>query len=203
MDKEQILKIGNSIKGNLNIYHFQAKQAEIKNFISVYAGKNNPFYEAADKLRIMAALSSDQLNNILDAFLRSIENDLISNVSFERKIKIEVVNDYLIQAKELLLKTEYHTAVVAFLIGASLEEFLRSWIVEEDIDLSGQKPSINSYASALKKKNLIDQQDVKDITSWGGIRNNAAHGQWDSVGSREKIELMLGGVSLFIKKYSI
>ncbi|HRH47136.1 MAG TPA: hypothetical protein PLP23_00215 [Panacibacter sp.] len=202
MDKEKILKIGNSIKGNLGIYHFQAKKAEIKNFISAYAGKNNAFYEAADKLLMGAILSSDQLNNILEAFLRSIENDLISNVSFERKLKIEVVNDYLIQAKELLEKTDYHLAVVAFLIGASLEEFLRTWIVEENIDMSGQKPSIASYASALKKANLIDQQDVRDISSWGGIRNNAAHGQWESVGSREKIEIMLLGVNLFIKKYS-
>jgi hypothetical protein len=202
MDKEQVLKIGNSIKGNLNIYHFHAFQAEIKNFIATYAGKNNPFYEAADKLKMMASFSSDQLNNILEAFLRSVENDLISNVSFERKIKIEVVNDYLIQAQELIEKTEYHTAIVAFLIGASLEEFLRNWVVEENIDMSGQKPSIASYASALKKKELIDQQDVREIASWGGIRNNAAHGQWDSVGSKEKIELMLMGVNLFIKKYS-
>ena len=203
MDKEIILKIGNELKKDNYYYGFQGKAAEIKNLISSYCGKNNPFYEAADKLKMVATFSTEQLNSILSAFLRSVENDLISNVSYERKLKIEVVNDYLAQAEELLENEDFHPAVSAFLIGASLEEFLRNWVVEQNLDLANQKPSIDSYATLLKKNDHITKQELKDIGSWAGNRNNAAHGTWNLVDNKEKINLMLAGVNLFIKKYSV
>ena len=153
-------------------------------------------------VKILAHFSTDQLNSILVTFLRSVENDLISNVSYKRKIKIEVVNDYLEQAEELLDKNEYHSAIAAFLIGASLEEFLRNWVAEQYLELENQKPSISTYAAVLRKNELLDKQDLKDITAWSGIRNDAAHGKWNLVDDKSKINVMLSGVSIFIKKYS-
>lgn len=202
MDKEYILKIGKSFKGKTSYHDFLGLSAEIKNLISASSGKNNPFYEAVEKVKVTAHFPMEQLYSILDAFLRTVENDLISNVSYERKLKIEVVNDYLLQAEELLEKNDFHPATVAFLIGASLEEFLRNWIIEQTIDLEGQKPSIDTYAKALRKNVKIDKQELKEITVWAGIRNNAAHGSWELVENRDKIRIMLAGVNLFIKKYS-
>ena len=124
MDKELILKIGREIRSNKSHHAFQGKVAEFKNLITSYFGTNNSFYEAADKLKITAAWSDEQLESIIDAFLRSVELDLISTVSFERKLKTTVVNDFLDQADEILQKLEFHPAVAAFLIGASLEELL-------------------------------------------------------------------------------
>jgi hypothetical protein len=43
---------------------------------------------------------------------------------------------------------------------------------------------------------------MKDITSWGGLRNHAAHGEWDEVKDRQRISIMLEGVNLFMRKYS-
>jgi hypothetical protein len=42
---------------------------------------------------------------------------------------------------------------------------------------------------------------VKDITSWGGLRNHAAHGEWDEVSDKKRVGLMLEGVNLFMRKY--
>jgi len=202
MDKETVLKIGSEIRSIKAHHAFQGKVAEFKNLINSYCGKNNPFYEAADKLKMTAIWADEQLEGIINAFLRSVEFDLISNVSFERKLKITVVNDFLDQADEVLQKDDLHPAVAAFLIGASLEEFLRTWVLEQNLSFDEQKPTIDTYAKVLKQNEFIDKQDFKDITAWAGIRNNAAHGLWDLVKDNEKINIMLAGVSNFIRKYS-
>ena len=64
------------------------------------------------------------------------------------------------------------------------------------------KPNLDSYCQELRKMESILKQDVKDIVSWGGIRNDAAHGHWESVSDRNRIKLMLEGVNLFMRKYS-
>jgi hypothetical protein len=54
----------------------------------------------------------------------------------------------------------------------------------------------------LRAAELISSQDVKDITSWAGIRNHAAHGDWEEVADRQRIKIMLEGVNLFMRRYS-
>jgi hypothetical protein len=202
MDKEKILKIGKELQGKTTISNFYARQAEIKNIIQVYGGKNNPFYEAAEKIKITAPYAESFLNNLIDSFLRSVENDLISNVSFERKIKNEVVNDFLEQAQDLLELQSFHPGAAAALVGASLEEFLRNWALDENLNIDGQLPSIDRFATMLKKAGLITKQDYKEIGVWAGYRNDAAHGNWEAVKERDKITMMLKGVAIFIKQYS-
>jgi hypothetical protein len=202
MNKEEILKIGRSIKVSPTVYDFLAHQAEIKTFIASVVGKNNSFYEAVEKIRRVAPYGPEEIKSLLDAFLRSVEHNLISNSSYERKIQINVVNDYLSQAEELLDRKEFHPATAAVLIGASLEEFLRNWIIDQNLNTENAKSTIDSYAKILKEAGLIDKQDIKEITTWAGLRNDAAHGNWDLVSSHEKINYMLIGVNLFIKKHS-
>lgn len=60
---------------------------------------------------------------------------------------------------------------------------------------------MDSYAKVLREADLITKQDVKDITSWSGLRNHAAHGEWAEVNDKNRISIMLGGVNLFMRKY--
>lgn len=106
------------------------------------------------------------------------------------------------QAQALLKDKDVHPAPAAVLIGATLEEFLRTWIESEELSLDGRSRGLQNYAEVLYKEDMIEKQDLKDITSWGGIRNHAAHGEWEKVSNPEKAELMLQGVNLFIRKYS-
>lgn len=99
-----------------------------------------------------------------------------------------------------LENTKFHPAAAAVLIGASLEEFLRTWVEEKELSLGDAKPGINTYSAVLRKANLISKQDSKDVTSWAGIRNHAAHGEWDEVGDRGRVRLMLDGVNLFMRQ---
>lgn len=65
-----------------------------------------------------------------------------------------------------------------------------------------RRPGIDAYAKTLQANNLLSKLDVKDITSWAGIRNHAAHGEWEEVGDIGCIRLVLEGVNLFIRKHT-
>jgi hypothetical protein len=144
--------------------------------------------------------------NIVVATLKALKNHVNANlfrtISVRREVEIDTVSDYLIQAQKLLNDDAVHPAVPAVIIGASLEEFLRNWLQDVGFDLTTIKNTLDPYAQELRKMNLISVQDMKEITGWGGIRNDAAHGHWDKVSSHEKVSIMLQGVNLFMRKYS-
>lgn len=76
--------------------------------------------------------------------------------------------------------------------------FLWAQVLEHGVTVKGQ-PGINTYASALAKADHLTKQNAKDITSWAGIRNDAAHGDFDAL-SRERAGLMIQGVNLFLRQ---
>jgi hypothetical protein len=51
-----------------------------------------------------------------------------------------------------------------------------------------EKPSISAYARLLYKNNLLGKQDLKDVEQLAGMRNDAAHGDFDAL-SRERAGL--------------
>ncbi len=138
----------------------------------------------------------------LEGLLRYLEHGLQGGVSLKRQAQIDIVSDFLEQADSLLNIREVHCAAPTVVIGAALEEFLRNWIESIGLDLFSKKPGLDSYAKLLRENDKISKQDYKDITSWAGLRNHAAHGEWDEVSDKNKISLMLQAVNLFIRKYS-
>jgi len=170
------------------------------------AGEKSAFYINLSKLDLShwgPDIYQTHLVDALNAFINHLEKGLLTSVSFARQAQMVVVSDYLDQAQLLLETQGVHPAAPAVIIGASLEEFLRGWVEEESIILDGKKSCIDTYAKALREKDLISKQDIKDITSWGGIRNHAAHGEWEEVKDKGRIRLMLEGVNLFMRKYSL
>ncbi len=175
---------------------------EAQEFLRVYAGEKSAFYKQICEIgpKRDSSYIENRVSQTLNAFCAYIESGLLEWVSIERKAQIDVVSDFLEQATALLIDDKVHPAAPAMIIGASLEEFLRNWIEEAEIDPQG-KPSIDSYAKALKGEELITKQDMKDITSWAGLRNHAAHGEWDEVSDGQRLGMMLEGVNLFMRKY--
>lgn len=178
--------------------------AQSLEFIKNYIGKENSFLNTLEKLSPFAnnTILRGEVVNILKALKSYVENDLYRKISIEREIQIETVSDYLEQSESLLNDKGVHPAAAAVLIGASLEEFLRNWLEDLGFDISTIKNSLDAYSQELKKLEKINKQDLKDIVSWGGARNDAAHGHWQNVEDRHRIRLMLEGVNLFIRKYS-
>lgn len=88
------------------------------------------------------------------------------------------------------------------MLGAALEEFLKNLAKENKLDLNGIKKTIDPLSKKLYEKQIISKQDMKDITSWGGLRNDATHGNFEDVNDRKRILNAIEGVNLFMRKYS-
>jgi hypothetical protein len=175
-------------------------------FLRKYAGANSTFLETLKRYQAAAMNNKQSANDamieILNSFHDYVESGLLQEISPERQAQLDVVSDYLEMANTLLENNTVHPAAPAVLIGATLEEFLRTWIEDQSLSLGTRKPGLETYSQVLREANLITKQDGKDITSWAGVRNHAAHGEWDEVSDRNRISLMLEGVNLFMRKYS-
>lgn len=202
MTKDELIAHAIRIKGQVQP-NFQGSLTQAKEFFKTYGGPDNSFYK---ELNVTINTTYDghvhRLQGILDSFVDYVRNDLLRSISLEREIQVETVSDFLAQAEQLLNDRNVHPAAPAVIIGASLEEFLRNWLEEAGVDMTTVNLNLDSFSKELRSRDLITKQDLKDITSWGGIRNDAAHGNWSNVEDRNRINLMLGGVNLFMRKYS-
>ncbi len=203
MDKEEILKQARRI-----LMRFSGNQcgaiSEAAEFLRVYAGERSMFYKSISKLdseRYWSGNIGRTARGLLEGFIEYVQNDLHRGVSLERKAQIDTVSDFLDQANILLNTAGVHPAAPTVIIGAVLEEFLRNWVEEID-ELPESNLGIDSYSNLLRKAELINKQDSKDITVWAGLRNDAAHGKWDEVNDKKRIALMLEGVNLFMRKHT-
>ena len=183
-----------------NVLTAEGHRAEVEAFLRDFTGSNSPFARRA------VALSSysgyDDLLSLVVGFRDYVNAGLWGAASPERQAKLEVASDLLEQAAALLGDAAVHPAAAVMVVGATLEEFLRNWAEHLDLDLGNRKPGIQTYTDTLRDAGAITKQNVKDLVSWGGLRNHAAHGEWDEVADRSRIRLMLEGVNLFISQYT-
>jgi|688.fasta_scaffold333120_3 hypothetical protein len=183
----------------------QGYVTEAAEFLRVYAGEKSAFFTSL-KQCLDGKHNGEYLGKLaiesLTGYVRYLEAGLHEGVTPTRQAQLDTVSDFLDQARILLEQPRVHPAAPAVLIGASLEEFLRTWIENANISLGNKKPCLESYSQLLKENELITKQDTKDISSWGGLRNHAAHGEWDEVADRKRISIMLESVNLFMRKYS-
>jgi hypothetical protein len=179
-----------------------AAKAQVTEFLRTYAGPKSSFLGTAANASGYDEYMVASLTVVLDSFVEYLRAGLHVGMSPERRAKIDVVSDILGQAALLLQNPKCHPAAAAVLIGASLEEYLRNWVEAEQLSIGNAKPGIEAYGNSLRKAELIDKQDGKDITAWGGTRNQAAHGEWDKVADPARIQLMLEGVNLFMRQKS-
>jgi hypothetical protein len=175
-------------------------------FVRTYIGSKSEFYKS---LKNFTKTFSDTSYNKLIAsssVLNSIKGYLNLNLELGRslnyRVKIDIISDFLMQAIQLANDTKYHPAAAAILLGASLEEFLKQLSEQKDIDLSEIKQTIDPISKKLYEQGIITKQDLKDITSWAGLRNDATHGKFDQVNDRERVLNAIEGVNLFMRKHS-
>lgn len=179
----------------------EGARAQVCEFLRDYGGINSSFLRAATNASGFDSYLVAQLEAVLDGFIEYVQAGLHSKISPARQAQIDVVSDMLDQAQGLLESQACHPAAAAVLIGASLEEFLRNWIEAEKIEITSN-PGLAAYCAALRTADLITKQDHKDITAWAGMRNHAAHGEWEHVEDRSRVRLMLEGVNLFLRQKS-
>jgi hypothetical protein len=142
-----------------------------------------------------------RLAELLDQWLNYVEAGMADLTTAEVGARVAAATDLMEQVQRLLDDTTVHAAAPIVLAGAALEEYLRSMVIRHSVTVTG-KPSIGAYAQALRVGGHLTPQDVKDVTAWAGIRNDAAHGQFDAL-SAERAQLMVDGINLFLRQNSV
>lgn len=150
-------------------------------------------------------LHLDNLAGMIIALAEDYESGMLKSVIEE--VEAEVTINYLEQAEELLSDAPAGTAQYgpsAVLLGTILENSLRllcgRQIPPIDTYNNGNHKKMNTLIDDLKKAGLFNEAKAKQLRAWAGIRNHAAHGQFDEF-TREDVDLMLKGIRNFLGDY--
>ena len=140
------------------------------------------------------------------AMLCSIKDEIESGWydDFKGLVAADIFGNFLDMAEYLLDKTYKDAAAV--IIGSTLENHMRylcdaNGIDVTTIDRKGKTKSkkADTLNSELMNRNVYTKTDLKAVTAWLDIRNNAAHGDYNEY-TKEQVELMYQGVTEFISR---
>lgn len=176
-------------------------------FVKNYIGEDSEFYKVLSEANKNRSTDSETHKAwAAKEVLKSLKDYLTLNLdlfkSEKYNIKIDIISDFMLQAVDLANDKKFHPASASILMGAALEEFLKKFAEKEEIDLDGIKMTIDPISKKLYEEKVINKQDLKDITSWAGIRNDATHGNFDEVNDRKRVLNAIEGVNLFMRKYN-
>ena len=65
----------------------------------------------------------------------------------------------------------------------------------------GSPLGASSLIDALKRRNVFNELQAKELRAWTAVRNAAAHGNFSEF-NREQVESMMSGVTRFITEYT-
>lgn len=109
-------------------------------------------------------------------------------------------SDFLEMAEELLSKGYKDAAAV--IAGSSLEVHLKSLCVKHDVatEVNGRPKKADTLNADLVKTSAYSTLEQKQITAWLGLRNSAAHGEYDKYDANG-VGHLVRGIREFIIKY--
>jgi hypothetical protein len=143
------------------------------------------------------------------SILRALKEDIDENWLFNLKqlVASELFSDYL-EIAEHLLEEGYKDAA-AVMTGSTLESHLKLLCLKNEIEITfinpidQEKPKkADTINSDLRKAEVYNILEQKQITAWLDLRNKAAHGEYDQYNT-DDVKLMYSGVLSFITKTTI
>ena len=139
------------------------------------------------------------VGNVLEEWIRMVRSgQLKPRLAESFSVRSASSTDLLEQVRALNSDTSVDPAAPIVLAGAALEIALRSAVEELGLTVAA-RPSIDVYAQELRRADVLNRQDIKDVTQLAGLRNSAAHGEHDLL-SRERAGLMEQQVNLFLNR---
>lgn len=148
--------------------------------------QKEPVYYIQQCLGILKALKDDIVKGYFEKITELIHADTSINIQ-------EMAQD---------LFDIDHVDAAAMVIGTALELHLKNICTKFGISLvlpSGKNKTASSLNNELYTSRFISRSDNKDIISWQDIRNDVAHGIYGKH-PKEKIELVIKGINLFLKQ---
>lgn len=141
----------------------------------------------------------------LFAILKSIRREISSGYfeSLTGLIRADTFADFLSMADHLL--SEGYKDPAAVLGGSVLEQHLRALADKALVSTTmpdGRPKSADVINSDLVKATIYHKTVQKNVTSWLGLRNDAAHGHYEKY-EHANVRLMLDGISLFVQQHPL
>ncbi|NPD90716.1 MAG: hypothetical protein HGN29_18550 [Asgard group archaeon] len=185
-----VTRIGNVITRlyGTNSQHYKNYQSNLDNKYFYYIHSNNWSHVSV-------------IAGIIQAVQHEFRNDLINNI--HRILQADIFSDFL-EMSEYLLNEGYKDAA-AVIIGSVLEDSVRKLANSNGIDTikpNGKPLTLEPLNIELGKAGIYDKLIQKQITSWGELRNKAAHGHYSDY-QKEQVQMMLLFVQQFCGNYFI
>jgi hypothetical protein len=180
---------------------YQFRSASIS-FILKLFGNQHPYYSGFDE-KVSDAMPSTTKRGIgiLNAVKVEIEQGWL--ISTKGLISADIFGDFLEMADHLL--SEGYKDPAAVLTGSSLEQHLKNMCESQGIDITVEKnrkshPKKADVLNAdLTKAGVLSKLDQKSVTFWLGLRNYAAHGDFEKY-NEDQVKLMISSVSEFMAR---
>jgi hypothetical protein len=168
--------------------------------ISRTAGKNSVYYDKADSILSEKDHSYNHLAGIIgvaESLLYDAKAGYLK--SLEELIHADIFSDFLEMAMHLI-KNGYKDAA-AVMAGSTLEAHLKQLAQKHSIDLehNGRPKKADQINSELVKATAYSKLDQKNVTAWLGLRNNAAHGQYEEY-DKQQVNLFISSIQDFITR---
>jgi len=137
--------------------------------------------------------------------LNSVKKELEDGWVFKLKdlVTAEIFTDFMEMAEYFL--SEGYKDPAAVIIGGVLEEHLRQLCQKNSIPITitkvGKEVAVkaNQLNQDLVKAGQYNKLEMKTVTAWLDLRNNAAHGKYNEY-DKSQVEGMLQGVMDFITR---
>ena len=146
----------------------------------------------------------------MTSIMRGLRDDFAQGIlgNLARQVEAEIAGDYMGQAEQLLqegTRGKFDHVPAAVLAGAVMEKTLRLLCEKQNPPISVFKPNgepktMNPMIDDLKIAGLFVETKAKQLRGWAGIRNDAAHGDFDKF-TRADVELMLKGIENFLAEF--
>lgn len=184
---------------------FAELRSSALSFIKMVFGEGHPFYKEFNE-KVQHAYPDDTKMGY--GILKSVKDEIENGWIFRLKnlVSAEIFTDFLEMA-EYLLEEGYKDAA-AVIIGSTLEEHLRQLCEKNLINIKYEKngklipKNAETFNSDLAKAEIYNTTEKKGVTGHLGLRNDAAHGNYDKY-TTEQVQLMYHAVLNFMNKYCI
>lgn len=154
---------------------------------------------------ISRGLSHRQMVGATMGIVTSLRADVAAGYlqSYAGLVHGELFADFLDMSQHLL--DEGFKDAAAVVAGSSLEAHLRKLCQMADIDTEEKSATgtrqkrAERLNSDLTAANVYTKLDQKNVTAWLGIRNKAAHGEYDQY-QAEQVALLIASIRNFITR---
>ncbi len=214
---DEILSMGHSVlattystRGQFNISYVKSAplagfRSAVLSFIERTFGKDHPYFHQFTT-QTQHNFQSDAENGI--AILEAIRSEIAGGWLFTVKglVASELFADFITMAEHLLEAGYKDPAAV--MAGSVLEEHLRQLCIKHKLDVEDERDGKQVPRKAdrlnadLAKVDVYPKLDQKLITAWLDLRNNAAHGKYETY-STEHVKQMVSGILGFITRVTL